>query len=112
MIADLIATAATPSALENASVVASIAVSLLTVGSILIGLLFFIFKVHTNQLQHSKEMERMKSEHSKDMELMKAEAAKTKLDLRRIELVLVSKRIIVPNPSGGIDTSVAEGVKS
>lgn len=60
---------------QNLSVVASIAVSMLTIGGVLVSILFFIFKVHTATITNAKSIENAKVEQRKlDLEIEKIRA--------------------------------------
>ena len=91
MIADVaVATASTPALLENVSVVASIAVAMLTICSAIFGLVLFVYKVHVNGINNAKDIA------SINLKLREIETeAKIKLEAlnvehQRIELALVA----------------------
>lgn len=91
MIADVVmATSTTPALLENVSVVASIAVAMLTISSAIFGLVLFVYKVHVNGINNAKDIA------SLNLKLREIETeAKIKLEAlaiehQRIELALVA----------------------
>lgn len=95
MIFDLIATAApsTPAVLQSVSVLASIGVALLTIGGVLVSILFFVFKVHTSTIANTKAIEGLR-----------LKTVAYEVEHQRLTLLLVGKGVITGNEAASMSS--------